>query len=163
MQQLQVHHGGPVVHIAATSKSPLGPFEKHETPVFTVSGVDLSEVHKDKELDVGGKKFPVEDPYIWLQDGTLWAIAKDFRGHFTKAGPGLALFESRDGLDWKPAEHPFVSSIQINWRDKGIQKLHRLERPQLWLDNGVPAVLFLAAFEKGNDHNYNIHIPLRNP
>ncbi len=153
-------YGGPIVLMAAIANSPVGPFAKHETPVFTLPGVDLSVVEKEKVLDVGGVKFPVEDPCIWVQEYKLWAIAKDFRGRFTNAGAGLALFQSEDGLEWSPAEHPFVSSIQIHWRDAGIQKLSRLERPQLWLDNGVPAVLFLAVFEKGNDHNYNVHIPL---
>ncbi len=47
-------------------------------------------------------------------------------------------------------------------QEQGVQKLHRMERPRIWFENGVPKVLFLAAFEEGNDHNYNIHIPLRN-
>jgi hypothetical protein len=34
----------------------------------------------------------------------------------------------------------------------------RLERPQLWLDNGVPAVLFCAV--KDGDRTFNVHIPL---
>lgn len=32
--------GGPVVHLAATSASPTGPFEKQGTPLFTVTGDD---------------------------------------------------------------------------------------------------------------------------
>ncbi|QDS96129.1 hypothetical protein FF011L_49360 [Roseimaritima multifibrata] len=37
-----------------------------------------------------------------------------------------------------------------------------LERPQLWLENGVPVVLFGAAeVTKAKKHSLNVHLPLR--
>lgn len=136
---------GPVVHMVATSQSPTGPFVKHERPVFTSEG----------------DRFPGEDPYIWNQGGRLWAILKDNHGAFTDAGQSLVLFESKDGIDWKLAEHPLVSRLEINWKGKGIQKVLHLERPQIWFDQGKPAVLFCAADEnKQRDHAFNVHIPL---
>jgi hypothetical protein len=99
---------------------------------------------------------------------------KDYRGHYTQqARPGstekesLVLFTSKDGRDWKLAKHPFVSDFHIRWADGRISdRLHRLDQPQVWLENGKPAVLFLAVKEKDDkddsDLSYNIHVDLRN-
>lgn len=140
--------GGPVVHLAATAKSPSGPFTKHHQPLFTSPGV----------------KFPAEDPFIWSQDGHCWAIVNDHHGTFNGLGTdSLSLFTSADGLDWKVAKKPLVSARKIHWLDGTVQSLNRLERPQLWLENGKPAVLFCAAEETDRQlHSFNVHIPLGN-
>ncbi len=135
--------GGPVVHVAATSDSPLGPFVKRPYPIFTKEGA----------------KFPAEDPFIWYVSDRYYAIVKDMRGYFTKAGQALVLFESHNGFDWTVAPHPLVSTPQIRWDNGQIQQLARLERPQLWFENGKPRVLFCAANVDQND-SFNVHIPL---
>jgi len=140
----RVPFGGPVVHMVATSDSPTGPFQKHANPVFTATG----------------DSFPAEDPYIWAQEGTFWAIVKDMRGAFTKEKNSLALFKSNNGINWKLAEHPLVTTPRIHWQEQGVEPLQKLERPQLWLDNGLPSVLFCAA--KRGDRTFNVHIPLTN-
>jgi len=139
--------GGPVVHLAATSSSPTGPFKKHLNPLFTAPGV----------------KFPAEDPYIWADKDEYWAIVNDHKGHFNKTGEdSLALFKSEDGLNWDVADNPWVLQREVLWEDGTKQSFHRLERPQLWLENGVPSVLFCAAEEtKEKLHSFNVHIPLR--
>lgn len=134
--------GGPVAHRVATSPSPLGPFTKHPDTVF----------------EAAGDSFPAEDPYIWRQEGKLWAITKDVRGSFTGKAFSMALFHSEDGLDWDLAETPLVTLPQVTWEASGTHSVKRLERPQLWLDQGVPAVLFCAVKDGGA--TYNIHIPL---
>lgn len=136
--------GGPVAHMVATSQSPAGPFKKHPDPVFTVEGA----------------KFPAEDPYIWAQDGEFWAIVKDMRGTFTKSGRSLALFSSKDGINWELATNPLVSKLLINWEDADVQRVSHLERPQLLLENGKPTVLYCAA-DTNRSHSFNVHIPLR--
>ena len=135
--------GGPVVHMVATSQSPIGPFVKYPDPVFTIPG----------------SKFPAEDPYIWAQNGKLWAIVKDMRGAFTGTAHALALFQSKDGISWELAKHQLVTTSRVNWQQGGVETLGRLERPQLWIENGIPAVLFCAA--KKGDETFNVHIPLR--
>jgi len=138
--------GGPVVHLAATASRPDGPYSKKLRPIFTKEGAD----------------FPAEDPYIWHQDGQYWAIVKDFNGYFTGAGKSLALFESPDGFDWKPARHPLVSRTEIIWEGGERQQLAALERPQLWMKDGRPAVLFCAADDTSDSgHSFNVQIPLR--
>jgi len=138
--------GGPVVHVVATSDSPTGPFKKHPDPVFTSPG----------------SSFAAEDPFIWRGDDRYWAIVKDFSGNFTKAGTSLALFESKNGIDWKLSAHPLVSKLGIRWEGGDWQGLQKLERPQLWLENGKPAVLFCAAADRKDlNHSFNVAIPLR--
>lgn len=136
--------GGPVVHLSATSKSPTGPFAKRPDILFTAPGDD----------------FPAEDPFIWSQDNKYYAIVKDMKGGFTGEGRSLALFESQDGATWNQSPNPLVSKLQIQWESSGLQKLMHLERPQLWLENGIPAILFCAA-DTGREHSFNVHIPIR--
>jgi hypothetical protein len=139
--------GGPVVHVVATSDTPVGPFKKHPDPVFTIEG----------------EHFAAEDPFIWRGPDRYWAIVKDMRGVFTKAGESLALFESGDGIRWKLSAHPLVTARRVRWADGTEQTLAKLERPQVLLDErGRPIALFCAAAERGSlDNSFNIHIPLK--
>ena len=138
--------GGPVVHVVATSDQPTGPFHKHPNPVFTKAG----------------SSFPAEDPYIWRGTDRYWAIVKDFQGGFTVKGPSLALFQSKDGIDWSTAAHPLVSTLELHWSDGGSEPLSKLERPQVYLENGEPAVLFCAAAPAGKlNQSFNVQIPLQ--
>jgi hypothetical protein len=138
--------GGPVVHVVATSDSPTGPFKKHPNAVFTKAG----------------NAFAAEDPYIWRGKDRYWAIVKDFHGSFTGQGTSLALFDSTDGIAWKPAAHPLVSTLNLKWADGKTMKLSKLERPQIYLENGEPAVLFCAAAPVGDlNASFNVQIPLK--
>ena len=145
-KQRPLPNGGPVVHLAATSASPTGPFKKHLEPLFISPGID----------------FPAEDPYIWSQGDRCWAIVNDHHGVFAQSDQDcLSLFVSEDGLSWEVATNPLVSLRQIRWVDGTLQRLNRLERPQLWLEDGVPRVLFCAAEESSARlHSFNVHIPL---
>lgn len=141
--------GGPVVHLCAMSDSPIGPFLKIEKPIFTM---------KDYP-------FPAEDPYIWYQEGYYYAIVKDMHGAFTKAGRSLALFYSRNGMDWMPTKNTLVSVPEIHWNDGGVTKLQHLERPQLLIEYGRPTMLFLAA-DTMSDYtkegcSFNVHIKIK--
>ena len=142
--QRDLPFGGPVVHCVATADSPTGPFTKHPGTVFTKAGVD----------------FPAEDPWIWWQGDRYHGIVKDNRGHFSSAGRSLVLFESFDGLDWHPAQHLLVSKLEIPWEDGDREAVKALERPQVWLEGGSPAVLFCAARD-ADGASFNVAIPLQ--
>ncbi|WPR71115.1 glycoside hydrolase family protein [Flavobacterium sp. NG2] len=140
--------GGPVVHCVATSDNPSGPFKKYDKPVFLAEGHD----------------FPAEDPFIWYQKGKYRAILKDMHGAFTKEGKALVLFESNDGYDWKLSKNALVSKLEINWENGNLQKVEHLERPQLYIENGVPKVLLCASDivdENGVLQSFNVQIPLK--
>ena len=138
--------GGQVVHGIAISDSPTGPFERYPYPVFTS----------------GTEKFPAEDPCAWCENGLFHAIVKDQHGSFTGKGLSLAHFTSADGIQWEPARDPFVTTPEIQWRNGNTESIKRLERPQVWRRNGMPAVLFCAAMREGeDDDSFNVHIPLQ--
>jgi hypothetical protein len=137
--------GGPVSHLVATSDSPTGPFTKHPNPVFVKEGVH----------------FAAEDPFIWSDGQRYWAIVKDNAGYFTGAGRSTALWQSDDGFDWRMSKHPLVATTEIVWADGQKQKMKALERPQLFFENGRPAVLLFATTpdDKG-EGAFNVRIPL---
>lgn len=139
--------GGPVVLGAAVADHPLGPFRKTAGPIMVNPEHDWS----------------VEDPYIWFQGDRFWALVKDFQGYFAGAGKSsVALFCSRDGADWKPAARPFAFKREIRWEDGTVQQVNALERPQLLLERGEPAVLFCAVAEDDErETTCNVHIPLK--
>lgn len=141
--------GGPVVHLAATAESPLGPFTKHPGEIFGAKGV----------------MFAAEDPFIWHGTDRYWAVVKDNDGHFTHRGYSLALWESADGFDWKLSQHPFVANPgSIRWADGQGTKLNSLERPQVLFEGGKPIALFCASADsKNRDGSFNVQIPLREP
>lgn len=134
---------GRVVHRVATSDQPFGPFQKNPGLVF----------------DAEGHFFPAEDPYIWHQDDRFLAIVKDFRGAFTDLGKSLVLFESYDGIDWQLCSKPLASKIEINWEDGITEEYGRVERPQIYFEDGKPSVLFVAVSSGGKSKN--VHIPLK--
>jgi len=139
--------GGPVTHLVAVSDRPAGPFVKQNNPVFYQEGLH----------------FPAEDPYIWWDksSGRYMAIVKDNEGTFTNKGKSLALFTSLNGLDWEPAENPFVSGISYTKEDGTVVRLHSLERPQLLFENDQPVVLFCAAdTSQERLYSFNVHLPL---
>lgn len=134
--------GGPVVHLTAISDKPEGPFIKNRTPIFVVKNAD----------------FPAEDPFLFTYGNMYYAIVKD-KGHFNPKGLSTVLFESKDGMDWKLSKHFEVSALQFTFTGGETRKVERLERPQLYIDEGKrTGVLFLAA--KEGNKSYNVHIPV---
>lgn len=141
--------GGPVVHLAAVSDSPEGPFEKYEELIFTLPGDD----------------FPAEDPFIWCDGRRYHAVVKDQKGGFTGVkGHSLALFESEDGLHWGPAANALISDTTVHWADGDSTQFHNLERPQIYFENGRPLLMLLAACPRDTTgqitHTFNLRIPI---
>ena len=139
--------GNKVFHGVAFSDSPIGPFKKHETPIFT---------HETND-------FPAEDPSIFSYKGNLYAILSD-SGVFTGIKQALCLFTSKNGIDWKLAKNSLISDRTVRWEDGSKERLADLERPQIYFDeDGEPAVLFCAASrtKRTPGNTFNIHIPLK--
>jgi hypothetical protein len=139
--------GGPVVCGVAFAAHPLGPFRKEPEPIMVNPENDWS----------------VEDPFIWFAEDRYYALVKDFQGYFAECAHSVALFESFDGKKWIPAENPNGFNRRIIWEGGEIEKISRLERPQILLDKkGRPEVLLCAATQdfEGLD-TYNIQIPLK--
>jgi len=143
--------GGKVRFGVAFAESPIGPFKKEEQPVFEMKSAD-------KEWMIA------EDPYLWYQDNTYFAIIRDVVGKFTGQEGSLALLTSKDAKDWKPAKNPLVLGKTFTW-ENGKSSETKLERPQLYLENGIPKFLFGAVddnTEGFRKNSFNIRIPLNN-
>lgn len=145
------------VHGVATSKSPMGPFVPKDNFIFDVKMPD-------------GSFASAEDPYVWYSKayGRFFAVVKDFTGRISGGNPkDLAILESQDGIDWKLGEYPQFLKPEITLADGSLQKLSRLERPQLLLDKkGIPRYLYAAAAVdnvngKKDGSSFNVHIPLK--
>ena len=137
--------GGAVVCGIAVSDSPLGPFKKYGKPIMVNPEHDWS----------------VEDAFIWYENERFYVLAKDYQGYFTKAGKGqTALFSSKDGFDWKACENPLAYLNELCFEDY-VMPLHRMERPQIFFEDGKPKVLLCACMpnEDAKD-TFNISIPL---
>ncbi len=147
--------GGRVRYGAALSNNPEGPYVKTPGHIFEAGNDD-------------GKTWMLaEDPFIWFSKpygNRYYAIARDVVGKFTGASGGIALFESEDGLQWKPAAHPKVLDRRFNWAD-GTTSNTNVERPALLLTDGVPTMLFGATdgYRKDGKPSFNVHIPLKEP
>ena len=100
----------------------------------------------------------MEDAYVWAEEEYLYCLVK-FQGYFTKAERNLHCSIHR-WPQWEPCGG-LALRREIIWEDGTRQEVHRLERPQLWLENGKPAVLFCACLpEQEANTSFNLHIPL---
>lgn len=75
----------------------------------------------------------------------------------------MALFESEDGFKWNVSENELISDLWVEWENGVKEKMSHLERPQLYIEEGVPVALLVAADKVENgriNSSYNIQIPL---
>jgi len=81
-------------------------------------------------------------------------------GTFSGVGTALVEFQSHDGLDWKPADPVLATKPKIAWQgDVNFPAVRRIERPQLYVENGMPTTLFVAVLD-ASGKAYNVPIPL---
>jgi len=143
--------GGKVRYGAAIARSPEESYVKTPGRIFESS---KPEAAKHWML--------AEDPFVWFgaKQGRYFAVARDVVGDFTGAAGGIALFESADGLDWRPADKPKVLGASFRWAD-GHESAGHLERPALLFRGDEPLALFGAADGYRKDlESANVQIPL---
>jgi hypothetical protein len=140
-------NGGQVRFGVAFADSPFGPFVKHIKSIF--------------EATEGTKEWMVaEDPFVWFQQGTYLAIVRDVVGKFTGDSGALALMISKNGYDWNPAKYPKVIGSTFLWQNNE-RSVSKLERPCLYLENGIPRYLYGAnRADKKESLSFNVAVPL---
>jgi hypothetical protein len=146
-RQKPLPFGGPVVHLMATSDSPTGPFRKDPTPLFTIAG----------------NNFPFEDPFLWFdrRRDLYFVIMKDNHGVVSGTGrSSLVLYESADARTWQRSQHLLVSDLELHWKDKPVQQVGRMERPQLVFNPRGEAIALVVAIYEDAQTTYNVTIPL---
>ena len=103
----------------------------------------------------------VEDPFIWCENGRFYALVKDFQGYFTHTeSSATALFESDDGGEWTPSEHPLAFRRVLPF-GSGAREVSRLERPQIFFEDGKAKLLICAcAVDDGFSDVFSVRIPM---
>lgn len=143
--------GGKVRYGAALAAKPEGRYVKTPGRIF--------------EADKGSKHWMLaEDPFIFhsTQYGNrYYAVARDVVGTFSGSAGGICLFQSADGLDWKPATRSKVIDPLFTL-EGGARSNSNLERPALLIVNGEPTHLFGATdgYMKNGRISSNVQIPL---
>lgn len=143
--------GGNVRFGVALADRPEGPYVKTSGKVF--------------EAEKPGKHHMVaEDPFIWHSEkygNRYYAVTRDVVGTFTVSSAGICLFQSDDGLVWKPAARPKVLDSHFILAG-GTLSSSNIERPALLIENGEPTYLFGASdgYQKGGKISSNVQIPL---
>lgn len=121
--------GGAVRHGVAFAESPTGPFQLHPDCLF----------------DLPGELFPYEDPAIWVEDDIIFCLMKTMDARISPTGEmGLLLFQSTDGINWKPSDPHFVIDREVEMDDGAHIQFERLERPQIFIDTDGSRYLLLA-------------------
>jgi hypothetical protein len=66
-------------------------------------------------------------------------------------------------LNWEPSENPLASPLEIQWSDGTVDRVDHLERAQVLLENGEPAMLYCACSmgDPFTTETFNVHIPLK--
>lgn len=143
------------VHGVALSDSPVGPFTPMDQIIFDIRLED-------------GRVASAEDPYVWYSPihERFFAVMKDFTGKITGGDPGLAMMESPDGINWRKAKETFFMRKELLLTGGDTVKVHRLERPQLLInEKGLPEVLYAACSivdinPRQDGVSFNVQIPL---
>ncbi|MBB3699865.1 glycoside hydrolase family protein [Flammeovirga yaeyamensis] len=120
----------------ATSPTPLGPWEVQ--PKLAVGDLNA------------------EDPVIWYDDKR-----ERFYGIYHAFGY-MGLITSVDGFQWDKAKNYKVMDLSFDYKGKEKVDVKRLERPFVYIENGTPKVLTVAAkksYLEGD--SYSVFIPLK--
>lgn len=140
----------------------------------TVSGIGVSDLptgpfrrKKDPIMRDTEQGFSVEDCFVWYQNNTYYALAKDMtKGNWTGItyNYSYALFESADGKNWGLSAHRLAFENKIPW-EGGTQYVDKLERAQLYTEDGIPFLITNATTYNGlspyrGDLSCNVQIPL---
>ena len=115
-----------LIQAIGTSDSPTGPFRLEDKPAFA--------------------DIPTEDVSMWYDKNRkrYYAIFHAHGGNF------IGLITSEDGVNWQKAKHYEVCKKEVPLKDGTVMKVDRMERPFVYVENGVPTLLSFGV-KKGND------------
>lgn len=129
-----------------------------KAPHYTDPYTRLNDGQKLQITGLGDAR--VEDPCIWYSDGCYHMIAKVFDRKFTgEEGAGFYAC-SDDGIAWKCPENPKAYSRTVRFSDGTTRTQHKLERPQVLIQNGKPTHIYFATADPEWADIYNLVIPL---
>jgi hypothetical protein len=138
--------GSRVLHGMAFAEKPDGPFVKSGDPCFQIPGV----------------KFAFEDPFLWREGPRYRCLMKDMNGVPGSCKCATLLFESEDGVTWRPEAFrliatPHLSSTETDGTAR-VSEVERLERPSYFRD-GSRSCLSFAVKTFSDDPSFLVFHP----
>jgi hypothetical protein len=108
----------------------------------------------------------IEDPCVFQTGGHFEMVAKDLNGRTVGEFHAGAHFLSTDGIQWDLAAEKKAYSREVLWSDGHVRRMGSFERPQVLLEDGVPAYLFAAVADgpgqwQDMTRSWNAVIPLK--
>lgn len=101
-----------------------------------------------------------EDPYVWREGDTWYAISKAFDSSIVPFGNGIFL-TSTDGITFTVEEKQPAWNRRVNWDDDTSNVYSKEERPFVLVEDGV-GTTYYAGILGGSNNSFNIGRPLSN-
>lgn len=111
----------------------------------------------------GAESERVEDAYIWRANGLYHMVSKVFSDRLTGERESGFYAYSEDGIRWSLPETPMAYSRTITFDDGTTREQHKVERPQVLIQNGHPTHIFFATADPEWADIYNLVIPVAGP
>ena len=160
-----VHKDGSVLLIYKSAPVPYPERNKNRKMRFGVltAGHYLGEYKRmgaNNQIRIKPIDTDVEDPYIWHDGTKYFMLAKCMNKSITgESGAGFIAF-SQDGMEWKTPENPSAYGKTLNLSDGTKEKMKKLERPQVLIENGKPTHVFFACTNSKSEI-FNMVRPLK--
>lgn len=162
-----IHEDGSVLLIYKSAPVPYPARNQNRTLQFGIASAPhylgpYERVNDGQKLVIeGAAGANVEDPYIWQADGFYHMVAKIFGESITgEKGAGFYAY-SKDGIEWALTEDPKAYSRTVSFSDGTSRTQHKLERPQVLVQNGKPTHIYFATTDPDRENIYNLVIPIK--
>ncbi|WP_299668743.1 glycoside hydrolase family protein [uncultured Polaribacter sp.] len=105
----------------------------------------------DNKIRIKPIETDVEDPYIWHDGTKYFMLAKCMNKLITgEKGAGF-MATSKDGIEWETPDNPAAYGKTLNLSDGTKEKMKKLERPQILIENGKPTHVFFACINSKSE------------
>jgi predicted GH43/DUF377 family glycosyl hydrolase len=144
-----VHKDGSVLLIYKSAPVPYPERNQNRTMRFGVAKADhylgdYKRIGENNQIKMKPIDTSVEDPYIWFDGSKYFMLAKCMDKSITgEKGAGF-IASSVDGIEWQTPENPTAYGKTVKLSDGTIEKMVKLERPQILLEDGRPTHVFFA-------------------
>lgn len=101
----------------------------------------------------------LEDPFLWHDGERFNMLIKNFEKDIIEETGAAIYVWSDNGYEWYlPEDDPTVYTREVTWKEGLTTTQKKLERPQILMEDGKPAYIFL-----GTDFREDFHDTIENP
>lgn len=160
-----IHEDGSVLLIYKSAPVPYPERNKNGQMRFGVATADhylgnYRRIRENNQIKIEPIDTDVEDPYIWHDGSKYFMLAKCMNESITgEAGAGF-LSTSQNGIEWQIAENPAAYGKTLKLSNGTIETMKRIERPQVFIENGKPTHVFFACINSESEI-FNMVRPLK--